>query len=157
AEAKATVKVALANEQVAKTNYEDVSVAAINTAVANEAKARAAYQSEINGVNTKVAQVTAELDKAKYNLSQTTVYAPADGYVTDLELTEGSAIARLAGNAMINFIPDDEPAYVIAAIQEKNLRYVQPGQTAEVVLPLYPGETLTGKVLEVVWITGEGQ
>jgi len=157
AETKANVKVALANEQNAKTNYDSVTLAAINTAVANENKARLAFESEINGVNTKVAQVTAELAKAEWDLSQTVIYAPADGYVTDLVLTEGSAIARLAGSAMINFISDEEPAYIIAAIKEKNLRYVEPGQPAEIVLPLYPGETLTGKVDYVVWVTGEGQ
>lgn len=179
AEAEATVKVALANEQTARTNYESVALATIQTAIANESKARTAYAveapanietaqanevkarlaytSEINGVNTKVAQVQAELAKAEWNLGQTTVYAPANGYVTDFVLAEGSAIATLAGMAMINFISDDEPASIISAIQEKNLRYVQPGQVAEVVLPLYPGETLSGKVTEVVWVTGEGQ
>lgn len=157
AEANAAVKVAQSNEQTAKTNYGSVTVAAIETAQANELKARLAYTSEINGVNTKVAQVSAELSKAEWDLSETTIYAPSNGYVTSFVLTEGSAIAIAAGSAMINFLADDEPTYIIAAIQEKNLRYVEPGQKAEVALPLYPGETLIGKVDEVVWVTGEGQ
>lgn len=157
AEADAAVKSAQANEQTARVSYEGVSVAAIETAVANEAKARLAYTAEINGVNTTVAQVTAELAKAEWDLSQTTVYAPSDGYVVDFVLTGGSAVAVAAGGAMIHFVPADEPKWVMAAIQEKNLRYVAAGQPAEVVLPLYPGQTLTGKVEEVVWVTGEGQ
>ena len=157
AEAEATVKTAQANEQNARAAYEIEAPATIQTALANEEKARLAYQSEIGGVNTTVVQLQAELAKAEWDLSETTIYAPTDGYVTDFTLTEGSAIAVAAGNAMINFLSDGEPAYIVAAIEEKNLRYVQPGQPAEMVLPLYPGKTLTGKVEEVVWVTGEGQ
>ena len=43
------------------------------------------------------------------------------------------------------------------AFRKRTCADVEPGQTAEIVLPLYPGETLTGKVQEVVWVTGEGQ
>ena len=157
AEAEATVKTAQANEQKARAAYEIEAPATIQTALANEEKARLAYQSEIGGVNTTVAQLQAELAKAEWDLSETTIYAPTDGYVTDFVLTEGSANAVAAGNAMINFLSDGEPAYIVAAIQEKNLRYIQPGQSAEMVLPLYPGKTLKGKVEEVVWVTGEGQ
>jgi multidrug resistance efflux pump len=128
-------------------------VASIQKALANQRKARSALLVQ----QSTVAQVQAQLAKAEWDLKQTTIYAPADGLVTDLLLNEGSAISIPAGNAMINFIPDDEPVHVIASIAEKNLRYVKPGQAAEVVLPLYPGETLTGKVEEVVWVTGEGQ
>jgi multidrug resistance efflux pump len=156
-QAEAGVKLALANEQNARVQYESVSTANILAAIANETKARVAYTSEINGVNTTVAQVTAQLAEAEYNLSQTTVYAPTDGFVTDLMITEGSAVSILAANAMLNFVSEDQPAMIIAAIEEKNLRYVKPGQAAEVVLPLYPGQTMSGKVVQVIWATGEGQ
>ena len=123
AQAEAALKVALANEKVASTNYEGVSLATIQSpALANEEKARLAYTSEIDGVSTSVAQIQAQLDIALWTLNETTIYAPSDGFVTSFVLTEGSALAVAAGSAMINFISDDEPAYIIAGIQEKNLR-----------------------------------
>jgi multidrug resistance efflux pump len=156
-QAEAVVKLALSNEQNSRVQYESVSPANILVAVANEIKARVAFQSEINGVNTTVANVAAQLADAEYNLSQTTVVAPTDGFVTDLVITEGSAVSVLAGMAMLNFVSEDQPAMIIAAIEGKNLRFVKPGQHAEVVLPLYPGQTMSGKVIDVVWATGEGQ
>lgn len=153
----AAIQIAQANEQKARIAYENHVPATIAQAEANAEKARLAYESEIDGVNTTVAQIESQLAIAEYDLQQTVMTAPADGFVTDLQLTEGSAIALFAGSAMINFIAENEPRQIIASIQEKNLRYVKPGQPAEVVLPLYPGETLSGKVDEVVWVTGEGQ
>lgn len=156
-EAVAVIQAAQANEQKVRTNYEGVSLADIQTAIANETKAKLAYTSEIDGVNTTVAQVTAQLAKAEFDLKETTVYAPADGFITDFVLAEGSAIAVVAGSAMLHFFSNDEPSYIIAGIEEKNLRYIEAGQPADVVMPLYPGETFTGKVAQVVWVTGEGQ
>jgi len=49
------------------------SEAALEQAQSNEIKAKLAYESEIDGINTKVAQLQAQLKEAEYNLDQTTV------------------------------------------------------------------------------------
>jgi multidrug resistance efflux pump len=41
-----------------------------------------------------VDQLTAQLAGAQYNLDQTTVRAPSDGYVTNLALRKGARVAR---------------------------------------------------------------
>jgi multidrug resistance efflux pump len=53
-------------------------------AKAEEERARLAYSSNINGVNTTVARLTAELADAQYDLDQTTVRAPTNGFVTQV-------------------------------------------------------------------------
>jgi len=49
---------------------------------AAEEKARLAYTSNVGGVNTAVAKLQAELRDAEFDLDQTTVHAPTDGFVT---------------------------------------------------------------------------
>ncbi len=56
---------------------------------AAEERARLAYASEIGGVNTTVARLQAELRDAEFDLDQTTVRAPADGFVTQVGLRAG--------------------------------------------------------------------
>ncbi len=45
--------------------------------------------SEIGGLNTTVAPIQAQLDSASWELSQTTIRAPADGYAPVVALTVG--------------------------------------------------------------------
>jgi multidrug resistance efflux pump len=56
---------------------------------ATQQSAKLALDSEIGGVNTSVAQIQAQLENANWELSQATVRAPADGYVTVVALTVG--------------------------------------------------------------------
>jgi multidrug resistance efflux pump len=55
--------------------------AAMATAQSRADQARLAYESEIEGVNPAVARIRAELKNAEYELDETTVRAPTDGYV----------------------------------------------------------------------------
>ena len=54
----------------------------LQAAKAAQLNAKLAMDSEIGGVNTNVAQIQAQLDHAKWELEQTTILAPGDGYVT---------------------------------------------------------------------------
>src|SRR5437762_4771081 len=69
-----------------QTQYE-TALAQLNAAKAAQQSAKLALDSEIGGVNTTVAQIQAQLDNANWELSQTTVRAPADGYVTLVTVT----------------------------------------------------------------------
>jgi len=58
--------------------------AGIKEAQAEETRARLRYTSDINGVNTTVAAIEAELEQARYYLDNTRMVAPEDGYVMNL-------------------------------------------------------------------------
>jgi multidrug resistance efflux pump len=64
-------------------------VAAIKEAQAEEQRAILNYTSEINGVNTSVAAVQAELDQARFYLDNTLMVAPEDGYIINLQARPG--------------------------------------------------------------------
>ena len=104
------------------------------------------------------AQAASQLDDAKYDLEQTTVYAPAEGYVTNLQLRTGAFVGGGSG-AVMSFVRDspNSDGVVVATFPEKNYLRIQPGQYAEVAMDCYPGAILTGRVETTIDVTGKGQ
>jgi multidrug resistance efflux pump len=130
--------------------------AAIKEAQAEETRSRLLYESEINGSNTTVAQVQAELDQARYYLDNTLMVAPEDGYVINLQVRPGMVAGIVRFGAIASFVADAD-RYLLANFFQENLKYVKPGQEVEAAIDLYPGQIFSGKV-EAVWQgTGAGQ
>ena len=121
---------------------------------ATESKAQLALDSVIDGENTTVLQVRAQLRQTEINLSYTIVAAPADGFVTNLQLREGY-LAR-AGQPVMSFV-DTSERYLVAALSQNVVRHVEVGNDVEVALQLYPGRILNGTVESIIWASGEGQ
>src|SRR5580704_2322481 len=103
-----------------------------------------------------VDQLTAQLAGAQYNLDQTTVRAPSDGYVTNLALRKGARVASLPLSPVMAFI-DMSDTIVGVAIQQIDARYIERGQSVEVTFKFLPGKVLTGKVVAVLQAIATGQ
>ena len=118
--------------------------------------ARLTYESEINGVNTTVANVEAQLKLARYYLENTTLVAPEDGRIVNLQVRPGmvSGIYRIGGIAALIV---DADRYLLATFYQENLKYVRPGQPVEVSLDLYPGQIFPGRVDSIWRANGIGQ
>jgi multidrug resistance efflux pump len=130
--------------------------AAIKEAEAELLRAQLNYASRIDGVNTKVAAIQAELDQARYYLDNTLMVAPEDGRIVNLQVRPGMVSGIVRFGAIASFICD-EGRYLLADFFQENLKYVKPGQPVEVALNLYPGQIFTAKV-EAVWkASGVGQ
>jgi multidrug resistance efflux pump len=130
--------------------------ASIKEAQAEETRAQLRYTSEINGVNTTVAAIQAELDQARYYLDNTLMVAPEDGYLINLQVRPGMVAGIVRVGAIATLICDAD-RYLLANYFQENLKFVKPGQTVEVALDLYPGQIFPGKV-EAVWRgSGAGQ
>jgi multidrug resistance efflux pump len=130
--------------------------ASIKEAQAEEKRARLRYASQINGVNTTVAQVQAELDQARYYLDNTLMVAPEDGYIINLQVRAGMVAGIVRLGAIASFIVDAD-RYLLATFFQENLKYVKPGQPVEAALDLYPGQIFTGKVKAIWQGSGAGQ
>jgi multidrug resistance efflux pump len=114
----------------------------------------------VDAAKSRVAQSEASLADAKFDLEQTTVVAPADGFVTNLQLQPGALVGGPGAAAVMTFVQDRSEAdrgMVTALIGQKNFLLVKPNQYAEVVLDGYPGRILTGRVEATIDITGAGQ
>jgi len=130
--------------------------AAIKEAEAELLRAQLNYASRIDGVNTKVAAIQAEIDQARYYLDNTLMVAPEDGRIVNLQVRPGMVSGIVRFGAIASFICD-EGRYLLADFFQENLKYVKPGQPVEVALNLYPGQIFTAKV-EAVWkASGVGQ
>lgn len=138
------------NEQVTEDQ------AQVKEAEANLEKAELALDSQIDGVNTGILQAQAQLDKAKYYLDNTVIYAPEDGMIVSQQARPGLVVGDLRLGAIASFVTKDKP-YILATYRQQNLKFVEPGQEVEVALDLYPGEILTGKVEAIWWATRQGQ
>jgi len=110
-----------------------------------------------------VEQRQADVDKlkgqlvgAKYNLDQTVVRAPSDGYVTNLGLLKGARVANLPLSPVMAFI-DTSETVVGVQIQQIYTRYIAAGQEVEVTFKFLPGQVFAGKVVSVLESTATGQ
>ena len=130
--------------------------AAIKEAQAEEQRAILNYTSEINGVNTSVATVQAELDQARFYLDNTLMVAPEDGYIINLQARPGMVAGDVRIGAIATFVCDAD-RYLLANFFQENLKYVKPGQEVEAAIDLYPGQIFTGKVLAIWQGSGAGQ
>jgi len=130
--------------------------AAVDTARAQAAQAKLAYESEINGTNPTVARLQAELLNAEYDLDQTTVRAPSDGYVTQVFLRPGMMANPLPLRPVMVFI-NSEDRMLGAAFIQNSLQRVRVGDEAEVAFKAVPGKIFKARVKEVIDVMAQGQ
>ncbi len=130
--------------------------AAIKEAQAEEQRAKLNLNSQINGVNTTVATVQAELDQARFYLENTLMVAPEDGYLINLQARPGMVAGDVRLGAIASFVCDAD-RYLLATVFQENLKYVKPGNEVEAAIDLYPGQIFKGKVLAIWQGSGSGQ
>jgi multidrug resistance efflux pump len=130
--------------------------AAYDESVAGTVVARAQAQSEIGGVNTAVAAVQAQLDLARFYLDNTTMVAPEDGRIVNLQVRPGMVSGDFRLGAIASFICDDG-RYLLASYFQESLKDVKYDQPVEVALNLYPGQIFKAKVKSIWKANGDGQ
>ena len=127
-------------------------------AKAEEERARLAYSSNIEGVNTTVARLTAELADAQYDLDQTVTRAPGNGFVTQVALRPGMYVVPTPLRPVMAFVNTDiDDQGLGAAFQQNSLQRVKAGDEAEVAFDAVPGRVFKGKVRTVLDAIAAGQ
>jgi multidrug resistance efflux pump len=132
------------------------SEASLANAQAVAAQARLAADSNLEGVNTTVARLQAEVQQAQYDLDQTTVRAPTDGYVTQLFLRPGMMAVPLPLRPVMVFVHAEEQG-LVAAFQQNALQRINVGDPAEVAFDAVPGRVFQAKVSSVIDVVSQGQ
>ncbi len=136
--ADANHKTAALNVEAAKADLERIKASA-STADASNPNVRAAQ---------------AAVDKAEFALANTTVVAPADGYISNLSLAEGQFVA--AGTPALTFI-NPATQMVIADLRENQLVNVQVGDKAVVMFEAAPGRQFEATVDSIAWGINSGR
>lgn len=133
--------------------------AASSQAVAAQAEMeRAALEASaaVEGVNTDVARIQAELDTARYELDQTVVRAPTDGVVVQLFLRPGMYAVPMPLRPVMVFLHAEPPQFVAAFLQNSSQRIIE-GAAAEVILPAVPGRVFKARVENAGAYIAQGQ
>jgi multidrug resistance efflux pump len=98
--------------------------------------------------NPRLRRAGADLELAEENLNFTKVWAPVDGYITNLQLRVGdSAVA----NQPIVAVIDANSFYVQAFFRETFVGNFEQGNRAVVTLMSYPDTPLQGRVESIGW------
>ena len=98
-----------------------------------------------------VREKVAARDRAKLDLDRTVVRAPLGGIAVNVKLLPGEHVR--AATPLFALISDATP-WVEANFKETELTYVRPGQTATVVLDIYPDVTWQAEVESISPATG---
>jgi multidrug resistance efflux pump len=135
-------------------NQYETALAQLNVAKAAQQSAKLAMDSEIGGVNTTVAQLQAQLDNANWELSQTTVRAPADGYVTVVALTVGDR--ALQARSAMSFIVEKEIA-LVGMFSQNGFQTIKEGAAVDIVFDNAPGRIYHATINAIPRGIGQGQ
>ena len=114
----------------------------------------------VDQAKSKLVEAQVGLNDANYDLQQTTVLAPGDGYITNLPLQVGMLVGGAGGGPVMSYVMDRNDAQrgmVVAVFGQKNFLLIKPRQYAEVALNGYPGQIFTGRVVNAIEMTGAGQ
>ena len=103
--------------------------------------------------NPQIREALAALEQARLDLTRTTLLAPGDGVVSNLQLNTGQFAA--VGQPALTFL-DTRLVWLQAFLRENSLEYLTPGARAEVVLDVLPGRVLPARLDSVGWGVGEG-
>ncbi|MDO9294466.1 HlyD family secretion protein [Bradyrhizobium sp.] len=140
-------------EQDTQVQFETVG-AQLNVAKATQQSAKLALNSEIGGVNTTVAQMQAQLENAVWELAQTTIRAPANGYATAVALTVGDRASQL--RSVMSFIVENEIT-IVGMFSQNGFQTVKAGVPVNIVFDNVPGRVYHAKIIDIPKGIGQGQ
>lgn len=130
--------------------------ASVEAAEAEARRAKLALEAEYQGQNTQVAEIAAMLEKARFNLEETSMRAPSDGYVTQLTLRPGMMVVPMPFRPVMTFVHQEE-RFFVGAFRQNSLLRLKPGFKAELIFRALPGKVFQAEVVEVLPAIGESQ
>ena len=146
-EQKTAVKIAKAKLTVLQSQAEKLILNA-HQALLNTSKTEHA----VNSRKADLANQTEVYAQAQWNLDNTLIYAPADGYLTNFIIREGQYIGAMPRIQMYT-----NEKYVLMRVNHQAIRNIEVGQAAEFASAVYPGHIFSAEVEGIVEATGEAQ
>ncbi|WP_455844296.1 HlyD family secretion protein [Pantoea agglomerans] len=129
--------------------------ALVKGSVAEQTQIKSQLDSKIGGEQSQIVSLRAQLAEAQYNLEQTIIRAPSDGYVTQVLIRPGSFASSLPLRPVMIFIPEQK-RQVIAQFRQNSLLRLEAGDEAEVVFNALPGQVFRAKLLRILPVVSGG-
>ena len=114
------------------------------------------WEAERDAADASKRSLQAQLRNAEWELEQTVIRAPSKGHIVNLQVRPGTAVRTLVGTPSATFIDHDDK-FVVTSFSQSSVRRIKPGDPAEMVFALFPGEVFSGTVQWVVKATGSAQ
>ena len=103
---------------------------------------------QVAKANSTSAQIA--LDKARQNLSYTSIYAPIDGIVVERDMDVGQTVAAsLSAPQLFVIAKDLSQMQILATVDESDIGQIKDDQSVSFSVQAYPGQTFTGAVRQV--------
>ena len=132
----------------------DMYTAQLVAARARETNAKLALGSVVDGENTGVAQLVAQLDNAKWELDQTTFLAPDDGYVSSMAVAVGAR--ALPARSLMSYIVTDD-IMIVGMFAPNGFQTIKPGAKVRLVFGDLPGRRFDTTIADIPRGVGQGQ
>lgn len=129
--------------------------ALVKSSVAAQEQIKSQLNSMVGGEQSQIVSLRAQLAEAEYNLAQTVIRAPSNGYVTQVLIRPGTYAAALPLRPVMIFIPEQK-RQIIAQFRQNSLLRLQQGDEAEVVFNALPGQVFSGKLLRILPVVPGG-
>jgi HlyD family secretion protein len=102
----------------------------------------------VQQATVKSAQIA--LDRAKQNLSYTSIYAPIDGVIVERNVDVGQTVAASLSAPQLFLIANDlSEMQILASVDESDIGLIKDGAAAQFTVQSYPNEHFDGKVQQV--------
>ena len=115
----------------------------------------ATAEAQVKVSQAQVQTTQAQLETARFDLAQTTLHAPGDGMMVNVNLRPGFFVAGMPFNEVMTFVDNEYQIFAIFAQNE--LHQIVPGNEAEITLDTYPGRIIKAHVDSIIWAQGQGQ
>ncbi|HEY8900218.1 MAG TPA: HlyD family secretion protein [Chthoniobacterales bacterium] len=144
--AAAKVKQAEATALQMQQNLERQTTLYKNNVVGEQAYQDA--QDQYDSAAANVAAAKAQLEGAQLNLNYTRVYAPVDGYLTNVNTSPGTYVN--AGQQLLALV-DSSSFWVAGYFKETQISSIRPGDQARITLMGHVGQPFSGVVESTGW------
>ena len=114
------------------------------------------WKAELAGAEASIVSLQAQLGNAQWQLDETIVRAPHDGYVVNLQLRPGNYVTSMPVAAAMAFV-SDETHEIAASFSQSAIRQINIGDPVEMVFAFKPGRIYTGKITHIISASGAAQ
>ncbi len=114
------------------------------------------WTAELDAAEAAIASTQAQLENANWELAETVVRAPTDGYALNVALQPGSFAGTVGLAANLAFVSTGTNE-VVASFSQSAIRNIQVGDAAEFTFTHKPGQIYSGTVSKVIGTSPSAQ
>jgi len=151
---QASIDQAVAQKRLAEIEVERAS--GLVRAAAGAQSTLDQWNAQLASTVASIASLNAQLGKAQWQLDETVVRAPYEGFVFNLQLRPGNFVTSIPMASSLSFV-STEVRPLLVSFSQSAIRYIAVGDEVEMVFRIRPGKVYRGKVGRIARGSGTAQ